>query len=70
MFCVGGALYMEQKILLYADTQASYYARYLENNSLFGGYFGFNPGETSGSYSDNSVTWNATPANMAKNSRF
>jgi len=69
-FVLGCSLYGAENIVIDADTQASFYTRYLENNNVFGGYYGFNPGETSGSYSDNSVTWNATPANMAKNSRL
>jgi len=67
-FVLGCSLYGAEDITINADTPASYYDKYLEKDNQFGGYYNFNPGKTSRSYSNNVVTWNATPANMGKDS--
>ncbi|WP_235044188.1 autotransporter outer membrane beta-barrel domain-containing protein [Campylobacter concisus] len=65
-FVLGCSLYGAENITINADTSKAYYDKYLEDDNIFQGYYNFNPGKTSRSYSNNIVTWNGTPPEMGK----
>lgn len=65
-FVLGCSLYGAENITINADMSKAYYDKYLEDDNIFQGYYNFNPGKTSRSYSNNIVTWNGTPSEMGK----
>lgn len=59
-------LYGAENITINSDTPASEYEKYLEDDPVAQGYFNFNPGKTSKSYSNNTLVWNGTPADIGE----